>query len=138
MNEFPWTALLLLRSTETERSSRCGGTLLSDRHVLTAAHCLKEFSIIGRVDVVWDNITVVLGKREMTILEINISECFPGEHDIEDGYETVTFESKVVGIPQPHPRMYYRISTGDLEFDVGILTLETPVNFSDPKFDHIR
>ena len=45
-NEFPWAALLNLKSSETGYTSRCGGSLISDRwslevirHVLTFCNC---------------------------------------------------------------------------------------------------
>ena len=137
VNEYPWAALLLLRSSRTNRTSRCGGSLISNRHVLTAAHCIKDFSLPGQVIDVWDDTTVVLGEIEITIFNGKYnSECFSGEHDIEDGTETVNFKSKTVGLP--HPWLFYRLSSGDLDYDVGLLTLETPLNFTDPTFAHIR
>uniref|UniRef100_A0A182QPD0 Peptidase S1 domain-containing protein n=1 Tax=Anopheles farauti TaxID=69004 RepID=A0A182QPD0_9DIPT len=41
---FPWMALL-----ETSKTDElpCGGSLINDRHVLTAAHCVKTRKIIG-------------------------------------------------------------------------------------------
>ena len=47
VSEFPWAALLHLRSSETNQTSRCGGSLISNKHVLTAGHCLREGFIIS-------------------------------------------------------------------------------------------
>ena len=65
-----------------------------------------------------------------------ISKCFSGEHDIEDDSETVTFKSKAEGIL--HPRFYFRRSLGEIDYDVGLLTLETPIDFTNETFSHIR
>merc|ERR550539_1392952 len=35
VNEFPWAALLSLTNSEDEDTARCGGSLISDRHVVT-------------------------------------------------------------------------------------------------------
>lgn len=37
--EFPWQAQVLMSS---DQSPRCSGAILSDRTVVTAAHCLDE------------------------------------------------------------------------------------------------
>ena len=72
MNEFPWAALLHLRSSKTNQEERCGGSLVSDRHVLTAAHCLKKLSSAGEIIDVWDETTVVLGEMKIIQIENNI------------------------------------------------------------------
>ena len=52
--------------------------------------------------------------------------------------ETVTFQSKIVGVQFSHPKFYYRKSVGVIKYDIGLLTLETPIDFSNETFSHIR
>ena len=61
MNEFPWAVFLNLSSSENNETAWCGGSLITDRHVLTAAHCLQRDNLYGEVEFLWDNITVILG-----------------------------------------------------------------------------
>ncbi|XP_061515635.1 spaetzle-processing enzyme isoform X2 [Anopheles gambiae] len=41
---FPWMALL---ETSVSDDLPCGGSLISDRHILTAAHCVKARKVVG-------------------------------------------------------------------------------------------
>ena len=62
-----------------------------------------------------------------------------GEHDMENENETVTFRSKAVRTLQlTHPNFYIRRARGKLDYDVGLLTLETPIDFRNKTYNHIR
>jgi len=41
-NEFPWMAALFNKSNVNVNGFFCGGSLISNHHVLTAAHCVHD------------------------------------------------------------------------------------------------
>ena len=64
---------------------------------------------------------------------------FPGEHDLDDETETVKFQTKALKAEfEVHPKFFLNRYGGLIKYDVGILTLETPVDFTNKTFSHIR
>ena len=45
-NEYPWQVALVKNGRHTPF---CGGSIISDKHVLTAAHCTADVDFVGKV-----------------------------------------------------------------------------------------
>ena len=56
-NEYPWQAYLDIKLDDGNRTY-CGGSLISNQHILTAAHCTEDTSVAG--------IHVLLGEHDIS------------------------------------------------------------------------
>ncbi|KAL7639918.1 UNVERIFIED_CONTAM: hypothetical protein RMT77_009331 [Armadillidium vulgare] len=98
INEYPWQVALIYK-----QKFFCGGALISDRHVLTASHCVFG-SFYGGIH----NLSISLG-----------------DHDLKTKNET---ENLLLGVRRVNWNLHY--SSDTTENDIAILELERPVEFS--------
>lgn len=105
-NAWPWFALIMVqRRTAGRKSPECGGTLISDRFVLTAAHCVLEQS---KRTIRKSRLTIRLG-------EFDLSQPDDGEVDV--GVE------RVIAHPNFQPNTFKN--------DIALIELKQTVTFSD-------
>ncbi|XP_055585488.1 transmembrane protease serine 9-like [Uranotaenia lowii] len=98
VNQYPWMAMLQYGGT-----FYCGGTLISDRHVLTAAHCVHGFNPA--------KISVVLM-----------------EHDRSDQKEAETITSSVIRVIK-----HNGYNPNNYNSDIALLRLNKTIDFDDKK-----
>jgi secreted trypsin-like serine protease len=67
-NEFPWMVYILVQNFVTKKVFHCGGTLISDRHILTTSDCFFENQLFA-VDI----LNITLGVHD---LNANSSDSF--------------------------------------------------------------
>jgi len=114
-NKYPWTARFGKRGINMDH--RCGGSLISSRWIITAAHCVE---ICDEDD---DNCV------DMEHSDIKV---FLGDHD-KDKIDFQDFNMDVSEIiKHPDYERYY------LHHDIALLKLSTDVDFTNDKLSHIR
>ncbi|XP_038206756.1 CLIP domain-containing serine protease 14D-like [Zerene cesonia] len=104
IGEFPWMARIKSKQGSQDKYF-CSGSLITDRHVLTAAHCLKS-----------DVLSVRLGEWDEST-----------ELDCQDGIcsnDTIDVDIEAVIL---HPKF----NKSNKVYDIGIIKLAKPVNFTD-------
>ncbi|GEM_PF-6420981 len=104
--EFPWMVNLKLG-----QGLRCGGTLIAERWVATAAHCFADYS--GRY-------------IETELFTTTLAEL--GASDRTDGSATVIAAQRVIIHPEYHPDFVLN-STAD-NADIALVELASPAPFA--------
>ncbi|XP_055629559.1 uncharacterized protein LOC129770626 isoform X3 [Toxorhynchites rutilus septentrionalis] len=98
--EYPWQVAILKKDPK-ESVYVCGGTLIDNRYIVTAAHCVKTYNGFD--------------------LRVRL-----GEWDVNHDVEFYPYIERDVVAVQVHPEYY----AGTLENDIAILKMDIPVDFS--------
>ncbi|KAJ8925763.1 hypothetical protein NQ315_009611 [Exocentrus adspersus] len=114
IEEFPWMALVVYY-TGTGYDLKCGGTIINERYVLTAGHCVHNFNIAG----------VKLGEYNLDTME----DCL--KNDNYEDYCAPPPQDFLIETMKVHPE--YNPKT--FENDIALLRLATPANFSFCKYN---
>ncbi|XP_044265436.1 uncharacterized protein LOC123011851 [Tribolium madens] len=107
--EFPWMALIAYKTgnSSSQRDFRCGGTLITVRYVLTAAHCIENTTIMG----------VRLGEYNI----MTDPDCDPNGQNCESPVQDISIDKAII-----HP--FYDPTT--FINDIALIRLDTPANYS--------
>uniref|UniRef100_T1GFY9 Peptidase S1 domain-containing protein n=1 Tax=Megaselia scalaris TaxID=36166 RepID=T1GFY9_MEGSC len=79
LDEYPWMALIEYQKPGNKKGFHCGGSMISNRYVLTASHCINARSIPAD----WKPISVRLGEWDTaTDRDCDAGECAPPHIDV--------------------------------------------------------
>ncbi|XP_017031220.1 melanization protease 1 [Drosophila kikkawai] len=115
--EFPWMALIEYTKPGNVKGHHCGGSLINNRYVLTAAHC------VSAIPSDWQLTGVRLGDWDTTTNPDCTTEK-NGQQDCNDPYVDNPVVERI-----PHPQ--YPGNARDQLNDIALLRLRDEVKFSD-------
>ena len=98
VGEYPWQVAILKKDPQ-ESVYVCGGTLIDNLHIITAAHCVKTYTHYD--------------------LRVRL-----GEWDVNHDVEFYPYIERDVSLLQIHPEFY----AGTLQNDIAILRMDKPVD----------
>ncbi|XP_037942638.1 serine protease 7-like [Teleopsis dalmanni] len=112
--EFPWMVLLEYKRKSGTLSTNCAGSLINERYVLTAAHCVK-----GAIE-----------KRIGPLVSIRVGE-YNTKEKIDCNQLACAAEAFQVPVEHTKPHELYKESSTNKEHDIALVRLNRIILFSD-------
>lgn len=116
IDEFPWLAMLQYENFRGERKFSCGGSLINNRYVLTAAHC-----VVGEVE-----------KKEGTLVSVRL-----GEYDTTKDIDCIVLDGEEIcadppiDVPVEEKVAHSEYSETSMQNDIALLRLNRVVERTD-------